>query len=818
MFAHGALPKCAVAVLDDCSIAVCAHGGEGGAVAKCASGNYEPCAIGCLPAPHGEPVSLMVVGRGKAVAAKRGKKARAAEEHALLVYRVTPASGGRAASAELHTVVSLAPPSRGADLISASFHPAPVDGAAPTLSLLWSSPADEEEHSAVLEVVRPTLEQFAEKRAYGGDAAPAALRRTVPGVAAEQQRALATAAGDGFVVLLRHIAQSAAGSEGVAAEEDSIAVNTWGTSYGVPVAATSISLGPRVESAASTAAAKSRAAKKKKARSAPAKSAGGLSAAMLSPPSGGEASIFKGDKGTKAYVALALGCTVLLHSVPAAVARRSSASAVRDDLATALGCLAGAQSAPTSHDLPVRRVDVAAAVQRRASAAAAAAPVEEEPLAAAGAGALSAAATAARDDDAARAAALSTTGAVDFCAHAERATTPALKWLAAATSKSAADFARAFESKHGRSAKRARGAEPASARTLDVEGGSVPATLAEALARGDAERFVRAARPALSSAARLAPAFANAVAAHCLASAPIIGATLSTLVRGGDVCLGAHPTLLRAALRDGNVGLVAEILLYVGDVGEADAIAVLDWVLHRASAEGMEAFAAALGSADGAASTTPSKKSKKGGKAAKKGKKKAAARASETGSKTGGDGAAEVSGVSLATDVLMQLLVACPFNRTFLRQSMSALDGAAVRFVLLFLLRHFSRLTRTSSIASSAVTRNITHVTRWLSALLEAHAAALIGAGGADVAAQLERLRFVVEEQVELGVKIAPLQGACAHRVRAPRAFRARAPRAPRRGLTLAPSPPAGTLAHIASARSLPEKPAALYSIETLVL
>ena len=102
----------------------------------------------------------------------------------------------------------------------------------------------------------------------------------------------------------------------------------------------------------------------------------GICAAVLLPRNTGAATapLFKGDKGARAYVALALRCTVLLHPIPAGHRQASLMNlSHHDDLATALGCLSGgaiaAGAPPASNDLPVRRVDLARAVQSRVSAA-----------------------------------------------------------------------------------------------------------------------------------------------------------------------------------------------------------------------------------------------------------------------------------------------------------------------------------------------------------------------------------------------------------------------------------------------------------------
>ena len=250
--AHSALPRCTVAVLDDCSIAVCAHDAPIGALANFKRGTYATRAVGCLVAPLGTSadgadarsddggddgaLALFVVGEKS-----KGKGTKKLPKHVLLVYRLTPGRGADAAGAALHTVARLDAPSGAGALLSATFQAAPPSERAacapPTLSLLWAAKSGD--GGAVLEIVRPTVELLAAPAsAAAAPTAAAALRRTLPaesGADALAPDVVATVSGDGFVVVLRDVGDAEGG--------DAVAVNTWGSSYGVPVAATSISLG-----------------------------------------------------------------------------------------------------------------------------------------------------------------------------------------------------------------------------------------------------------------------------------------------------------------------------------------------------------------------------------------------------------------------------------------------------------------------------------------------------------------------------------------------------------------------------------------------
>ena len=158
------------------------------------------------------------------------------------------------------------------------------------------------------------------------------------------------------------------------------------------------------------------------------------------------------------------------------------------------------------------------------------------------------------------------------------------------------------------------------------------------------------------------------------------------------------------------------------------------------------------------AEAPPSAKRRKTGGKGRKGKATAAAAAAAA-----ADASSEKSAtVSIAIDVLMQLVIACPFDPTFLRQSFAQLSAPNVRYLLLFLHRQFGRLMSTTvAVPSVLMAKNVRHVTGWISALLEAHAGALVAKGyDAEFTAQLQRLHGMLEAQVEHGIKLAPLRGA----------------------------------------------------------
>jgi len=160
------------------------------------------------------------------------------------------------------------------------------------------------------------------------------------------------------------------------------------------------------------------------------------------------------------------------------------------------------------------------------------------------------------------------------------------------------------------------------------------------------------------------------------------------------------------------------------------------------------------------AEAPPSAKRRKTGGKGRKGKATAAAAAAAA---AAADDSSEKSAtVSIAIDVLMQLVIACPFDPTFLRQSFAQLSAPNVRYLLLFLHRQFGRLMSTTvAIPSGLMAKNVRHVTGWISALLEAHAGALVAKGyDAEFTAQLQRLHGMLEAQVEHGIKLAPLRGA----------------------------------------------------------
>ena len=128
--------------------------------------------------------------------------------------------------------------------------------------------------------------------------------------------------------------------------------------------------------------------------------------------------------------------------------------------------------------------------------------------------------------------------------------------------------------------------------------------------------------------------------------------------------------------------------------------------------------------------------------------------------KTADIGNKKGSSISLAVDVIMQVLISCKFNPTFLRHSMYHLSDDAVKFLLLYLRRQFVRLTSTSISVSQNVSRNISHVTGWISTLLEAHAAQLMKMEGNNaILGLLQELASVIDDQVALAVEMAPLQG-----------------------------------------------------------
>ena len=158
------------------------------------------------------------------------------------------------------------------------------------------------------------------------------------------------------------------------------------------------------------------------------------------------------------------------------------------------------------------------------------------------------------------------------------------------------------------------------------------------------------------------------------------------------------------------------------------------------------------------AEAPPSAKRRKTGGKGRKGKATAAAAAAAAAD----DSSEKSATVSIAIDVLMQLVIACPFDPTFLRQSFAQLSAPNVRYLLLFLHRQFGRLMSTTvAVPSVLMAKNVRHVTGWISALLEAHAGALVAKGyDAEFTAQLQRLHGMLEAQVEHGIKLAPLRGA----------------------------------------------------------